>query len=555
MGQPVYSMKIFSEKQYCGVSVSPGFGEGKAYVMCPFPGEYRAAASLAPADETERFYQARECYCRQVGQQVRQLEGSVSQEAVQILLLQQALAWDKSAELQICDLLEQGCCVESAVDRVWTGLGDSVPERYADFEDVRRGLLHALAGVQTYSFLKAIPEKTVLITEDLSPAMVAHLNPKRISAVLCQSGGSHSHGAILIRAMEIPCIMQLPEILKVPAGTDILCDASAGQVIAAPRRDSRICFYKAWQRQCVNPYPSASDAEEKLQTADGSPMQILCNVSSAEEVQAGVLQGAAGVGLFRTEFLFAAGAPDENIQVWEYKKAASYLPAGQPLCIRTLDPSRDKTPDIYTGQRGIRFCLAHSEQFKIQLRAVLRAAAEYNAVRLLLPMVTDVKEVEETQRLIKECRGELAGRGYQALPNLPVGVMIETPAAVFAADKLAAAADFFSIGSGDLTQYTMACSRSTAGEDMYTALPVLRAIRHAAAEAKFAKIPCHFCGDAAADADMLSMLLSFGIPSFSVCPPLISVLRREFYRMQGENSERRTDYGNWDRNPLSTKKL
>ena len=285
-------MKIFSEKQYYGVSVSPGFGEGKAYVMCPFPGEYRAAASLAPADETERFYQARECYCRQVGQQVRQLEGSVSHEAVQILLLQQALAWDKGAELQICDLLEQGYCVESAVDQVWTGLGDSVPERYADFEDVRRGLLHALAGVQTYSFLKAIPEKTVLITEDLSPAMVAHLNPKRISAVLCQSGGSHAHGAILIRAMEIPCIMQLPEILKVPAGTDILCDASAGQVIAAPRRDSRICFYKAWQRQCVNPYPSASDAEENLQTADGSPIQIFCNVSSAEEVQAGVLQGA-----------------------------------------------------------------------------------------------------------------------------------------------------------------------------------------------------------------------------------------------------------------------
>jgi len=548
-------MKILSEKQYCGVSVSPGFGEGKAYVMRLFPGEYFAAASLAPVSEKERFYRARECYCRQVEQQSKQLEGTVSGEDLQIFLLQQALALDKDAELQICNFLEQGCCAETAVNRVWAELRDRVPSRYADFEDVRLGLLHVLSGQQMYSFLEILPEKTVLITEDLSPAMVAHLNPKRISAVLCQNGGSYSHGAILIRAMGIPCIIQLSEILQVPAGTDILCDASAGQVIAASRRDSRICFHKAWQKHCAKPHSEAFDAATKLHTADGTLIQILCNVSSAEEVQTGVLQGAEGVGLFRTEFLWTAGTPDEEMQVLEYKKAASYLSAGQPLCIRTLDPSRDKTPDIYTGQRGIRYCLARKEQFKIQLRAVLRTAMEYDAVRLLLPMVTDEFEVKETRQLIKECREELAGRGYTALPSLPIGVMIETPAAVFAADRLAVAADFFSIGSGDLMRYTMACSRTVAGGNMYTALPVLRAIHHAALEAQSAKIPCHFCGDAAGDAEMLSMLLSFGIASLSMCPPMIPLLRREIFRMQGEDTKRCTEHGSGGRNLLSMKNL
>lgn len=528
-------MSIFSEKQYGGVSVFPGFREGRAYVMRLFPGECRSG-TMSLFSAKERFCRARERYCCQIKQRAKQLEGSISREAVQILLLQQALVLDKGAELQIYDLLEQGCCVESAVNRVWMGLRDSVPERYADFEDVRLGLLHALAGTQIYSLLKAIPEKTVLITEELSPALVAQLNPERISAVLCQSGGSHSHGAILIRAMEIPCIVQLPEILKVPVGTDILCDASSGWVITAPQLTSRAYFYKKMQ-QCTKTCPKGLTDAKKLLATDGSPIQILCNISSAEEARAGAWQGAEGVGLFRTEFLWASGIPDEEMQTLQYKKAASYLPAGQPLCIRTLDPSRDKTPDIYTGQRGIRYCLTHSEQFKIQLRAVLRAAAEYDTIQLLLPMVTDVKEVEETRQLLKECREELTGRRDKDLPNLPVGVMIETPAAVFVADKLAAVADFFSIGSGDLTQYTMACPRNVFGEDMYTALPVLRAIRHAAAEAQSAKIPCHFCGDAAADADILSMLLSFGITSFSVCPPMISVLCREFCRIQGENLE------------------
>jgi len=554
VGQLGYSVKIFSEKRYCGVSVSPGFGEGKAYVMRLFPGEYHADAPLSPVSEKERFYRARECYCRQAEQRAKQLEGAISGEDLQILLLQQALALDKGAELQICNLLEQGCSAESAIDQVWTELGNRVPNRYADFEDVRLGLLHALADVQTYSFLKTLPEKTVLIAEDLSPAMVAHLNPQRVAAVLCQNGGSHSHGSILIRAMGIPCIVQLPEILQVPAGTDILCDASAGRVIAAPQPASQTYFHKEWQQQCAKPHlPTAGTG--RLQTADGGSIQILCNISSAEEVRAGVLQGAEGVGLFRTEFLFAAGASDEEMQVLEYKKAASYLSAGQPLCIRALDPSWDKTPDIYTGQRGIRYCLAHKEQFKNQLRAVLRTAAEYNAVQLLLPMVTDKSEVEETRRLIKECREELAGRGYTALPSLPVGVMIETPAAVFAADRLAAVSDFFSIGSGDLMRYTMACSRTIAGGDMYTALPVLRAIRHAVSEAQSAKIPCHFCGDAAGDAEMLSMLLSFGITSLSVCAPLIPMLRREFFRMRGEDLDGCTDHGSGGRNPLSMKNL
>lgn len=548
-------MNIQSEKRYCGVSVFPGFGEGKAYVMRPFPGEYHAAAPLTSAAEKERFQWARECYCRQVRQQAKQLEGTVSDEDVQILMLQQALALDKGAELQICNLLEQGCCAETAVDRVWAELRDSVPNRCGDFEDVRLGLLHALSGMQAYPLLDTLPEKTVLITEDLSPAMVAHLNPQKISAVLCQNGGSHSHGAILIRAMGIPCIVHLPEILQVPVGTNILCDAFAGRVIAAPQPASQTCFHKEWQQQCAKPHLPAPDAVTKLLTADGRSIQILCNISSAEEVQAGVLQGAEGVGLFRTEFLWAAGAPDEEMQILQYKKAASYLPVGQPLCIRTLDPSWDKTPGFYTGQRGIQYCLAHKEQFKIQLRAVLRTAMEYDTVQLLLPMVTDEREVKEARQILKECRAELAGRGYKALPNLPVGVMIETPAAVFAADRLAAAADFFSIGSGDLTRYTMACSRNVMGEDMYTAPPVLRAIRHAAAEAQSAKIPCHFCGDAAADVNMLSMLLSFGITSFSVCPPMIPLLYREIFRMQGENSKRRTDHGSGGRNPLSMKNL
>lgn len=519
-------MQVFSEKRYRGKSVSPGLGEGIAYVMGAHARERRDGGIWDPAVQKERFYQARERFCMQIMQQANRLHENICKKDAEILLLQQTLALDTGADREICSLLDQGCCAEAAVDQVWTKLRNCVPDRSEDFEDVRLGLLHALGGSQSYGFLEVLPEKTVLIAKDLSPAMVSHLHPQNVTAVLCEEGGILSHGAILIRAMGIPCIMHVPEILTVPSGTDMLCDASAGRIIAAPRPTSRVCFYKSAHR-----LPMQDDTKKTL-TFHGKPIQILCNISSAAEAEAGIRQGAEGVGLLRTEILWASGMPDEEIQFLEYKKAASCLAEGQPLCIRALDPSGDKTPELYTGQRGIRYCLTHREQFQIQLCAVLRAAAEYSCIRLLLPMVTDADEVKQTRQLLQICRKNLIRRGYKDLPMLSVGVMIETPAAVLIADRLAAAADFFSIGSGDLTQYIMACSRSKGGENLYAALPVLRAIRHAAAAAKNAGIPCHFCGEAAGNPHMPGLLLSYGISSFSVCPPMIPRLRWELTRIQ-----------------------
>lgn len=527
------------EKHYYGCSVSPGIGFGKAYLLSSPANVFCTSSISAPADEKVRFERARENFCRQTAEQAKQLQKNVCREDAQILLLQQALAADTVANTQIYSLLEQGFSAEAAVDRVWTELRNSVPDRYADFEDVRLGLLTVLAGVHTYDFLKVLPEETVLVAEDISPAMVSHLNPRNVAAVLCRYGGEISHSATLLRAMGIPCVMHLSKILEVPPGTAMICDAFAGQVIAAPKPGTGIRSYAQVCRQQLEMDMLTSFNPKETRTADGVPIQIFCSISSAGEVREGIKRGAEGVGLFRTEFLWKSGAPDEETQTLQYIKAADSLSAAQPLCIRTLDPSRDKTPMLCTMQRGIRYCLANREQFKVQLRAVLRAAG-HSRIHLLLPMVTDVGELLQVRQLLENCRRELHRQGCNVPAHLPLGVMLETPAAVFIADKLAAAADFFSVGTGDLTQYTMACHRDVADENMYAALPVLRAIRHAAGEAKSAGIPCIFCGDAAGDPRMIPLLLSFGIPAFSVCPPMIPRLRCEISLWTMEEAEKLT---------------
>ena len=520
-----------------GVGASRGIGIGKIVCIKEQSLDYSHVVSQGSEQEKKRLQEAVETFCKVTQKMADDIRERVGQKESEILSGQVMMLNDPFMLGQMQDMIHSGSCAEAALDSVcqmyiemFSNVEDEMmKQRATDIRDIRTRMLRLLLGVETVK-ISDVPKGTILAARDLTPSMTVGLKPENVSAILTEIGGKTSHSAILARALSIPAVLGIPGLLEqVQDEQTAVVDGEKGEVILSPDADTLYRYTKQQEEQLRQKATLSVYRDKPTVDADGTAYQLYANIGSVMEAQSALENGAEGIGLFRTEFLFMdrPAMPTEEEQ-YEAYRAVSHVMQGKEVIIRTLDVGGDKEipylkmkaeQNPFLGWRAIRYCLEETELFCIQLRALLRAGTEHRNIKIMLPMVTGVEEILRTKELIAQCKQELKERGVAYDDQIEVGVMIETPAAALTADLLAKEAAFFSIGTNDLTQYTMAVDRGNAKvENLYKTMhpAVLRSIRSVIHAAREAGIPVGMCGEAAADPALIPLLLSFGLNELSV---------------------------------------
>lgn len=530
-----------------GVGASSGIGIGTIVCIREESLDYSKVVFQGEAEEKARLKEAVDTFCKVTQEMAEDIRQRVGEKESEILSGQIMMLSDPFMTGQMEEMIASGSCAEAALDSVcqmyiemFSNVDDELMrQRATDIRDIRTRMLRLLLGVSSVD-IASVPAGTVLAAKDLTPSMTVGLKKENISAILTEIGGKTSHSAILARALEIPAVLGIPQVLdQVSDGQQAIVDGESGEVILSPDEDTLKRYTAQWKEQQEQKAMLSVYRDRKTQDADGRNYELYSNIGSVAEAQIALENGAEGIGLFRTEFLFMdrTAMPTEQEQ-YEAYKAVSDIVQGKEVIIRTLDVGGDKEisylkmeseQNPFLGWRAIRYCLEESDLFKVQLRALLRAGAEHKNIKIMLPLVTGVQEIRAAKKLLEECKQELAAQGIAYDDNIQVGIMIETPAAALIADLLAKEAAFFSIGTNDLTQYTLAVDRGNAKvENLYTTLhpAVLRSIRSIIRAAKEAKIPVGMCGEAAADPALIPLLLEFGLDEMSVSASSILKTRK-----------------------------
>lgn len=530
-----------------GVGASSGIGIGTIVCIREESLDYSKVVFQGEAEEKARLKEAVDTFCKVTQEMAEDIRQRVGEKESEILSGQIMMLSDPFMTGQMEEMIASGSCAEAALDSVcqmyiemFSNVDDELMrQRATDIRDIRTRMLRLLLGVSSVD-IASVPAGTVLAAKDLTPSMTVGLKKENISAILTEIGGKTSHSAILARALEIPAVLGIPQVLdQVSDGQQAIVDGESGEVILSPDEDTLKRYTAQWKEQQEQKAMLSVYRDRKTQDADGRNYELYSNIGSVAEAQIALENGAEGIGLFRTEFLFMdrTAMPTEQEQ-YEAYKAVSDIMQGKEVIIRTLDVGGDKEisylkmeseQNPFLGWRAIRYCLEESDLFKVQLRALLRAGAEHKNIKIMLPLVTGVQEIRAAKQLLEECKQELAAQGIAYDDNIQVGIMIETPAAALIADLLAKEAAFFSIGTNDLIQYTLAVDRGNAKvENLYTTLhpAVLRSIRSIIRAAKEAKIPVGMCGEAAADPALIPLLLEFGLDEMSVSASSILKTRK-----------------------------
>ena len=441
---------------------------------------------------------------------------------------------------------ERGCCAEKAVElageqfaAMLSAMDDAYMQaRAADIKDVTRRILNNLMGVTDGGIDSEVP--VILAADDLAPSETLQLDKSKILGFITQGGSGNSHTAILARTMGIPAICGLGDQLRrEQSGREAYIDGETGQVAIEPDDITLSAFQtKLAKQQEMKELMETMKGQEDV-TLDGRKMMVYCNIGSPEDVAAVHNNDGQGIGLFRSEFLYLASSdyPTEEEQFQAYKNVAAAMD-GKRVVIRTLDIGADKQVEYFQmqkeenpalGVRAIRICLNRPEVFRTQLRALYRASA-YGKVAIMFPMITSVWEVRECKRACQKVMAELEAEGVPYRKDTEIGIMIETPASVLVAEELAREVDFFSVGTNDLTQYTLACDRQAndLGKFFDPHHPaVLRALKMATDAAHKAGIWIGICGELGADLSLLETFLAIGIDELSVSPSSVLPLRAE----------------------------
>ena len=428
-----------------------------------------------------------------------------------------------NSEYVLEDVCERFAAIFESMD------DELMQQRATDMRDIKTRLQKSVLGLEDVD-LSELEADSILIAKDLTPSMTAGLDPEKVTGIITQFGGTTSHSAILARALEIPAILSVAEILDKASDKDPICmDGESGELYINPSQEIIEDFKKKQIEQIEFKKILETYKGKESVSKDGRKVEIAANIGKPGDVKKVLEYDADGIGLFRTEFLFMDrdSIPNEEEQFEAYKKVAVAM-EDKPVIIRTLDIGGDKEipymniskdENPFLGYRAIRLCLDRKDDiYRPQLRALLRASA-FGNIKIMLPLITSIEEVYEAKQLIEEEKKNLDAQGINYNKSIKVGVMIETAAATLIADILAKEVDFFSIGTNDLIQYTMSVDR---GNDKVSYLysvynpAVLRAIKHIISEAKKAGIQVGMCGEAAADPKLIPLLLYWGLDEFSM---------------------------------------
>lgn len=528
-----------------GKGVSAGVGVGPLYFYRRATVEIHNTTVEDTDAEWHRFKGAQTGAVEQLGVLAEQARAEAGDEAAMLFETHQMMAEDLDYEEAIEDLiLNQKLNAEAAVSQVaeqfaamFASMDDTYMQaRAADVQDVSQRIIGILCGVVQGGIASDVP--VLLAADDLAPSETIQLDKSKILGFITAGGSGSSHTAILARTMGIPAIVGMGDALKPEyEGRQAIADGSIGALVIDPDDDTRDRLLKKREEQMrLQRLLETLKGQENV-TKDGKTVRIYCNIGSPEDVHAVQVNDGGGIGLFRSEFLYlnTKDYPTEDEQFKAYKQVLSDMD-GKEVIIRTLDIGADKQIGYFNlpkednpamGMRALRICLNRPEIFRVQLRALFRASA-YGKLGIMFPMVTSVWEVREAKRMCEEVKRDLKHEGIPYSDDVKIGVMIETPAAAVISDRLAKEVDFFSIGTNDLTQYTLACDRQNndLGRFYNPHHPaVLRLIQMVTENAHKNGIWVGICGELGADLTLTETFLAIGVDELSVTPRAVLPLR------------------------------
>jgi phosphotransferase system enzyme I (PtsI) len=406
--------------------------------------------------------------------------------------------------------------------------------RAADVRDAGNRVLRILLGVTQEQPLSALPEPAIVVAEDLTPSETAQMNRDKVRGLCTAGGGATSHVAILARMWNLPAVVGLGDsVLQIPEGTPLAVDGQAGLLEIDPPAEVIREYERQREQRAARLEQAMAEREAAAITKDGHRAEVVANIGDVASAREALEYAAEGVGLLRTEFLYLerSTVPDEEEQFQAYRTIADLMDQ-RPVIIRTLDVGGDKPlpyidlqPEMnpFLGVRAIRLALRRPDLFQPQLRAILRAAEGHN-VKVMFPLIATYQEVAQAKEALKKAHQDLVDEDIPHAESVDVGIMVETPAAALEADNIASLVDFFSIGSNDLTQYTLACDRGNEQlGDLFQALDpaVLRLIRHVIDAAHAAGKWAGLCGELAGQRRAIPVLLGLGLDEFSMTPRAI----------------------------------
>jgi len=530
-----------------GIGVFKGYAVGKAYVIDADVSLHFKETAGNPAVEADRLTKALELSRKQIEEIVEKSRGKMDAKNVKIIESHLNFLKDPAFTGEAFNKIKQeAISAEKAVSDItktlydtFSSFGDDyMKERAADIRDVGSRILRNLTGQGKELNFADLPAGTVIFAHDLKPSDTAQLDKERIFAFVTETGGETSHTAILAKALDIPAVVGCRDILaEVRSGDTVIVDGVSGEVLVSPGVDL-IKKYRALENQFkLIKEDEKQTIGKKIRSKDGRRILIAANIGGIKDIEAAVKNGAEGVGLFRTEFLYMdkPSMPTEEEQFRIYRKAAELLD-GRPLTIRTLDIGGDKSlpylamdkeSNPFLGLRAIRLCLKNPDLFQTQLRAILRASA-FGNIQIMFPMISCMEELNRAKDVLNTCKLQLEREGVRFCSSIPTGMMIEIPSAALTAEEFAKQVDFFSIGTNDLTQYTLAVDRMNESiSDLYNPLhpAVLRLIQMTIAAAHKSGIPCCLCGELASNEQAIPLLMEYGLDEFSVSPGVIAETR------------------------------
>ena len=528
-----------------GKGVSAGVGVGPLYYYRRATTEIKRYTVEDTGAEWHRFKGAQTGAVEQLGQLAEQARAEAGDEAAMLFETHQMMAEDLDYEEAIEDrITNQKMNAEAAVAdtaeqfaEMFAAMDDSYMQaRAADVKDVSQRILSILCGVVQGGIASDVP--VLLAADDLAPSETIQLDKTKILGFITAGGSGSSHTAILTRTMGIPAIVGVGDALKPEyEGRQAIADGSTGALVVDPDDDTRARLLKKREEQQRLQRLLETLKGQTNVTKDGKTIRIYCNIGSPEDVHAVQVNDGGGIGLFRSEFLYLNSStfPTEDEQYAAYKQVLSDMD-GKEVIIRTLDIGADKQIGYFDlpkednpamGMRALRLCLTRPEIFRTQLRALFRASA-YGKLGIMFPMVTSVWEVREAKKLCEEVKRDLKHEGIPYSEDVQIGIMIETPAAAVNSDRLAKEVDFFSIGTNDLTQYTLACDRQNndLGRFYDPHHPaVLRLIKLVVDNAHKNGIWAGICGELGADLALTETFLAMGLDELSVTPRAVLPLR------------------------------